>query len=130
MTRPTTNEPSRRPSAAPDNTAEPDPTRAGAKHTGHIRIRGFGISPDKALFIRLDFSYGGRTKSQLLPLAGLNVTSYEFDRLNVDGARLISPQARRELIDRVQATVEEGPRFAVATRLGWRDKHFASCRTR
>ncbi len=73
MTRPTTNEPSRRPSAAPDSTGAR--TRAGAKHTRHIRIRGFGISPEKALFIRLRFLHRGKQRTRLLPLANLTPTS-------------------------------------------------------
>jgi hypothetical protein len=54
-----------------------------------------------------------------MALTGLTVASQEFERLNFYGARLISPQARRELIDRIQDTPDEEPRFQVATRLGW-----------
>ena len=63
------------------------------------------------MFVRLRFLHRGKSRTHLLALAGLTVASEEFDRLNVDGARLISPQARRELIDRIQATPEEGSAF-------------------
>jgi hypothetical protein len=69
---------------------------AGAKHTGHVRIRGFGVSPDKEMFVLLDFSHRGKARSRLLPFTKLSPTSGEFDRLSADGARLISTQARRE----------------------------------
>ena len=72
-------------------------TNADAKHTGHVRIRGFGVSPEKALFVLLDFSQRGKTRMRLLPLTKLSPTSGEFDRLNVDGARLISQPARHIL---------------------------------
>ena len=111
ITRPTTHEPPRHPSAVSNDTAEPDRTREKAKHTRHIRIRGFGESQDEALFVLLSFRHLGVTKMHLLPLDGLTTKSKGFDRLNVDGARLISPQARGELINRIQATLEEGSRL-------------------
>ena len=103
---------------------EPHPTRKAAKHTSHIGLCGYGGSLDGALFIRLRFLHRGKPRTRLLPLAGLTVASKEFDRLSVDGARLFSQQARRELIDRIQATTEEAGRFAVATRLGWHRRAF------
>ena len=106
-------------SAAPNNITELDPTREAAKHTSHIGICGYGVSLDGALFVRLRFLHRDKLRTHLLALGGLTVASQEFDRLNFYGARLISPQARRELIDRIQATPEEGGRFPVATRLGW-----------
>ena len=119
MTRSTTREPPLAIPNTPGDTTERDRTRGSAKRTSHIEIRGYGGSLDGALFIRLRFLHRGKSRTRLLALGGLTVASGEFDRLNVDGARLISPQARRELIDRIQATPEEGRRFPVATRLGW-----------
>src|SRR5215213_983488 len=81
-----------------------------------------GASPHRPLRSRrakYGRARGGVPRTRLIPLSKLRPTSGELDRLNVDGARLISPQARRELVNRIQATPEEGRRFAVATRLGW-----------
>src|SRR4051794_27732095 len=99
-------------------TRTPDRTYSEARETRHVQIRGFGVSEENALFVRLAFSHQGKRRLRLLPLANLTYASREFDRLSVEGARLFSPQARRELIVRIQATAEDGRRFKVATRLG------------
>ena len=118
MTRLTPPKPSPTAPVASNNTTKLYPTREAARRTSHIGICGYGESLDGGLFIRLRFLHQGESITHLLALAGLTVASQEFERLNFYGARLISPQARRELIDRVQATREHanpwgaGPRVA------------------
>jgi hypothetical protein len=92
--------------------------------TAHLRIAGFGAAEDGALFAELAFGHRDGMRTGLLPLAGLTPASKAFDRLTERGARLVSQAARRELIDRIQATADLRPTFAVATRLGWHGRDF------
>src|SRR4051794_13340084 len=77
--------------------------------TAHVGILGFGITDDGALFAELGFGSKGAEWTGLLPLAGLTTASSTFDRLTARGARLISQAARRELIERIQATLSQNP---------------------
>jgi hypothetical protein len=92
--------------------------------TGHIKIEGMGQSEDGLQFARLRARARGKSSKLLLPLKGISPSSPEFDRLNAKGARLISPAARRELIDRIQAFEETEEPVAVVTRIGWHDTSF------
>jgi hypothetical protein len=92
--------------------------------TEHITLGSYGKSLNGELFVELCFKVGNTTRSYMVPVADLTTTSRVFTPLNNAGARLISPQARRELIDRLQAHQPQAPMLDVATRLGWHRGNF------
>jgi hypothetical protein len=92
--------------------------------TEHITLGSYGKSLNGELFVELCFKVGGETISYMVPLADLTATSRVFTALNNAGAHVLSPQARRELIDRLQAHQPQGPMLDVATRLGWHGSNF------
>jgi hypothetical protein len=95
------------------------------KHTQNIQIRGFGKDEDGNPFVRLRIWAGEKLNSIVLPLDRLqSPKSAGFGELNRLDAHLISDQAKRELINRLQAEGYHQSRFTVATRLGWRGHDF------
>lgn len=100
------------------------PLPAKVSLTKHIRLGCIGRSATGELFVELRYAHKGKRRTRLLPFAGLSQKSAVFDALNQDGAWLISPQARQELIRRIQGHRDDRAKVKVATRLGWHDGVF------
>ncbi|WP_158932952.1 DUF927 domain-containing protein [Acidisphaera sp. S103] len=92
--------------------------------TKHIRLKSFAEGDAGEFFIKVEFEVGKVKKNRLFRLDNVSVNSKQFNQLNLDGAKLISPAARNEFIARVQQFPDNGKRLQVATRLGWNGWNF------
>jgi len=90
----------------------------GAKLTLHVEIGATGADEDGRRFSRVRIMQSGLcclVRHDDLATA----RSEAFDQLNRSGAHLVSPQARREFVDRIQLEASQKPSFPVITRIGW-----------
>ena len=95
---------------------------AGTGLTKHIKILGHGASPDGERFLKLRIR---SEQGNVRPLIRLDdLTEGSVTGLNRHGAHLISPRAKHEFINRVQAEGAKKGTFVVATQLGHHDGAF------
>jgi putative DNA primase/helicase len=107
--------------ARPDKRVEPR-----AQHTSNIEIGEYGISGDGQQFVRVVIrAPQNKKKVALLPLNDIGAHNAAiFADLNRKGAHLITPAARNEFLNRIQAKGYAEPAFEVVTKIGWHNGAF------
>src|SRR3954464_6255597 len=104
--------------------AQGNKTNQGSiKLTRHIRILRHGASEIGERFVQLRIDGGDGKRTTLVRIDRLGVDF--FERLNRLGAHVITDQAHREFLNRIQAEGPQAPSFMVATKLGWYGCQFA-----